>query len=1005
MNRLLPLSLLFVFAILKAQLPAGGQWGCPSIPVYSDFDTTCFKRTGEIKLGQGYFDHYGSSDPVYLVIPQNRPSFAISIAVAWDYYRNVLGRDGMSINQWFATMGQENGFATYQGVLLPATIYDVEVGGNVGIPCQYPRGCNNNSCAGAGYCWHVGQNGQDGPYHNTAAGYQTISPYVPARYPGPVSTYHPLFNSAMERAAMNKTFYDLSIYRRAQMMNSVDLATVEAASPDPYGVEAAQALAYNLGPNAANAISVPGYTLPAGIATNNNWAANYYSGGVSCYAERVASMTAVLDNNEAYATSHFPGGCGSASNWDFYSFYDSQIKWDTVLASINRLLVMYPEIDGNAPAKAAYIAAVQTAFNRVDANLDGQLSFRYEMGSVIDAIVMNLPKDDPGFNAQYAINGTGCKLDCRAPYTNIQPLGPTTICSGQTVILKANVDSPTPSTTYQWYRDGVAIAGATTDVYNATLAGTYSIITCWSANRESNGTATTCCSEPECKVTVVVQGSCSNCAIGISLTPTSNSCTGMPNGSILATASGVTGPYDYIITGPAPSTTTTTVASASTTNNFAGLRDGKYTIQIRKQSDHLCRAIQDVFITPTTIIKETLSVTQVPASCATQLNATLINQQPNTCNLTVSYGSLNAQSWDRSFFMDLKANGSSVLTMFESYPSAGTRDDPWDWWPFSWPAGGGTNAPNVKTISVNDGDTLTAFGTVIIPQGIAAPGFIDGGIRLDGATFTNLTTSATTSFFTSRYQSPAPVPGTRQMGSSYRVTCPVVSPPAYTYAWTPTTGLNNSTISNPVSSVSANTTYTVTATHPGNTSCKLTGSITVAANCAALPVEWLHVSAVKEGARIKINWTVFNEENCARYIVEKSTDGIHFFYLSEQSCQGSKGITDYDAYDANPGSSVVYYRIIERDYNGRMMQSEIVSVNINQWWASVQPNPFENTTTIHIYGTDAFTAAVYDLSGRVLSLRNSTEESIEIGAGLASGIYIVELTSGQEKRTYKIVKR
>jgi hypothetical protein len=343
--------------------------------------------------------------------------------------------------------------------------------------------------------------------------------------------------------------------------------------------------------------------------------------------------------------------------------------------------------------------------------------------------------------------------------------------------------------------------------------------------------------------------------------------------------------------------------------------------------------------------------------------------------------------------------------MFESYPSAGTRDDPWDYWPFSWPAGGGTNAPNVKTISVKDGDTLTAYGTVIIPLGTGVPGFIDGGLRLDGATFTNLTTSANTSFFTSRYQSPAPASGTRQMGSSYRVTCPVVSPPAYTYAWTPTTGLNNSTISNPVSSVSANTTYTVTATHPGNTSCKLTGSITVAANCAALPVEWLHVSAVKEGARVKINWTVFNEENCARYTVEKSTDGIHFFYLSEQSCLGARGITEYAAYDVNPGSSVVYYRIIEKDYDGRMMQSEIVSVNIDQWWASVQPNPFESTTTIHIYGTDTFTAAVYDLSGRVLNLINSTEESIEIGAGLASGVYIVELTSGQEKRTYKIVKR
>jgi hypothetical protein len=137
---LLALLMLLVFP-LYSQLPAGGQWGCPSIPTQSEFDTTCFQRAGEILLGQGYFDHFGGSDPVYLVIPANRPEYAISMAVAWNFYRNVLGHNKMSINQWFATMGQENGFATYNdGVALPNTLWDVEAGANVAIPCDYPRG-------------------------------------------------------------------------------------------------------------------------------------------------------------------------------------------------------------------------------------------------------------------------------------------------------------------------------------------------------------------------------------------------------------------------------------------------------------------------------------------------------------------------------------------------------------------------------------------------------------------------------------------------------------------------------------------------------------------------------------------------------------------------------------------------------------------------------------------------------------------------------------------------
>lgn len=1006
---------LLLNTVSVAQLPAGGQWGCPSIPIYGEFDTTCFQRTSELKLGQGVFDHYGSSDKVYLVIPQNRPSYAIAIAIAWDYYRNVLGRDGMSINQWFATMGQENGFASYNGVQLPATIYDVEAGGNVAIPCTYPRGCNSNSCSTAGYCWHVSQNGQDGPYHNTLAGYQTISPYVPNRYPGPASTYHPLYNSNMEMAAMNKTFYDLSIYRRAQMMNNVDLTPIEQASPDPYGVEAAQAVAYNLGPNAAQAISLPGYTLPAGIGTNNNWSVNYYNGGVSCYAQRVANITAVLDNNEAYATSHYPGACGgTVSTWDFYSFYDSQIKWDTVLLSINHLLIMYPEINNVPAAKAAYIGAVQAAFNKVDADANGSISYRYEMGAVIDAIVMNLPKDDPGFNAQYAINGTGCKLDCRAPYTNIQPLGPTTICAGQTVILQANVDSPTPSTTYQWQRNGTNIVGATGSTYNATLAGTYSIIVCWSTFKESNGAATICCAQPECQVTVTVQGSCSSCAMGLVLTPTANSCTGMTNGSINAAVSGATGPYTYIISGPAPSTTQTSTNSAATSFNFTNLRDGKYTIEVRRQGDPTCKAVQDIFIIPTTVIKESLTASQVPASCNTQLNATLVNQQPNTCDLMVSYGALGGYSWDRSFFMDLKANNVSQLTMFESYPSAGLRDDPWDFWPFNWPSGGPSvaplpnGAPNVKTISVKDGDTLAVYGITLVPLGTGVPTFIDGGVRIDGATFTNISTSATSSYTTFRYQSPAPINGTRQMGASYKVTCPVVSPPAYTYAWTPTTGLSNPAIKNPTASIAANTTYTVTATHPTNTSCKLTTTINVAANCAALPVEMLDFRATAVNSTVQLNWATRDEVNCASYTIERSQDGTHFETIGAVACHNNSSVQEYQFTDLHPYSGISYYRLKETDLDGQFYYSEIRDISFDHLLVFVQPNPFGQDTKVTIEGTDqkAVKLSVTDVSGKILMEQLlTTEKTISLGSEYAAGVYILKVNYNNVLKTYKLVKQ
>ncbi|MBY0426871.1 MAG: hypothetical protein K2Q22_14650, partial [Cytophagales bacterium] len=64
MKRLYPiLCIVTCFLSLKISaqsLPSGGQWGCPAIPIQSTFDNTCFQATSEIKLGQGFFDHYGS---------------------------------------------------------------------------------------------------------------------------------------------------------------------------------------------------------------------------------------------------------------------------------------------------------------------------------------------------------------------------------------------------------------------------------------------------------------------------------------------------------------------------------------------------------------------------------------------------------------------------------------------------------------------------------------------------------------------------------------------------------------------------------------------------------------------------------------------------------------------------------------------------------------------------------------------------------------------------------
>lgn len=58
----------------------------------------------------------------------------------------------------------------------------------------------------------------------------------------------------------------------------------------------------------------------------------------------------------------------------------------------------------------------------------------------------------------------------KSPAANITASGPTTFCSGGSVVLNANISA---GLGYQWYKNNIIIVGATSASYTATTAGTY----------------------------------------------------------------------------------------------------------------------------------------------------------------------------------------------------------------------------------------------------------------------------------------------------------------------------------------------------------------------------------------------------------------------------------------------------------------------------------------------------------------------------------------------------
>ena len=109
-------SLLFLGAIVKVS----AQNDCPTIPASTSFDSLTFIKTQTptdpnkpdgIYLGQGTILRNGfETRPAF--IPSNKPTWAIGIAVAWNYHRNTIGRVNYpAIGYWMATALQETELA------------------------------------------------------------------------------------------------------------------------------------------------------------------------------------------------------------------------------------------------------------------------------------------------------------------------------------------------------------------------------------------------------------------------------------------------------------------------------------------------------------------------------------------------------------------------------------------------------------------------------------------------------------------------------------------------------------------------------------------------------------------------------------------------------------------------------------------------------------------------------------------------------------------------------
>jgi hypothetical protein len=113
-----------------------------------------------------------------------------------------------------------------------------------------------------------------------------------------------------------------------------------------------------------------------------------------------------------------------------------------------------------------------------------------------------------------------------------------------------------------------------------------------------------------------------------------------------------------------------------------------------------------------------------------------------------------------------------------------------------------------------------------------------------------------------------------------------------------------------------------------------------------VPVTFINIKAVKEENKVRVSWNVANEINIKNYIVERSSDGIHF---DEIGSVFSNNLSSYSLLDESPLYGINYYRIRSNGLNSEVGYSNIVKISIQQESTiTMFPNPIKQNEAAYL---------------------------------------------------------
>jgi PKD repeat protein len=128
-----------------------------------------------------------------------------------------------------------------------------------------------------------------------------------------------------------------------------------------------------------------------------------------------------------------------------------------------------------------------------------------------------------------------------------------------------------------------------------------------------------------------------------------------------------------------------------------------------------------------------------------------------------------------------------------------------------------------------------------------------------------------------------------------------------------------------------------------------TFNVASTSNSTALPVNLLKFEAIKKGKNVLLTWTTLAEINNEGFSIMRSIDGKNFELIDFVKGMGnSTKENNYSYTDENLDDGQYYYKLAQKDLDGAINHSKIITISINgiENQIKVYPNPSKDMITV-----------------------------------------------------------